>query len=525
MPHLRRGLVLGLISILLFSCSRQAGLETGATPTPANGIPLTGLPDISTLREPSILVGYLQTGSEAVFRSTNSDVVGDSLLMASPAQGTSWGVWGFANTIGATGCLVDYNGVDDAASYFAIADFDKGRWEVAGPVPGPQQELTIDKPGYTSPGGNIYIAMIAWDGASITADQLTLFADIAPFKSDIDNSGGYTSLALVNGRPAISYYDDTDHDLKFVRALDAFGQSWGTPLTLDSAGDTGQYTSLEVIGGIPMIAYYDFTNQDLRFIRASDEDGSAWESPLTLDGSGTQSGEFPWLTEVNGRPSIAYYDVNGPALRFIRASDAMGDSWGSPVDVDTDGNTGQEPCLAVIDGLPMISYRKGSAGELRIVRALDADGATWDTPLVLLAGNNTGFGSVLMTVAGNPAVAWYDLTDSDLRFQRAQTSTGSFWFGSVTLDGQEDDAGTYATMGIFEGTPMIVYHKGIMGDLRMVWANDAEGTSWTNPVLLDESSVIVGKYNSLADINGEPAVSYWDQTNGRLLYMWGLSER
>src|SRR5690606_15694705 len=210
----------------------------------------------------------------------------------------------------------------------------------------------------------------------------------------------------------------------------------------------------------------------------------------------------------NGRPAIAYYDVETPALRYIRAGDALGDSWGAPLDVDTDGNTGQEPSLAVIDGMPMISYRKGSAGELRIVRALDADGTSWDTPLVLLAGNNTGFGSVLMTVAGNPAVAWYDLTDSDLRFQRAQTSTGSFWFGSLTLDGQDDDSGSYPSMAIIDGTPMIVYHKGINGDLRMVWANDAEGTSWTNPLLLDESSVIVGKYNSLADINGVAGISY-----------------
>ncbi len=35
--------------------------------------------------------------------------------------------------------------------------------------------------------------------------------------------GQWTSLAVVNGRPAISYYDANNRDLKYVRASDADG--------------------------------------------------------------------------------------------------------------------------------------------------------------------------------------------------------------------------------------------------------------------------------------------------------------
>lgn len=51
------------------------------------------------------------------------------------------------------------------------------------------------------------------------------------------NVGQFTSQAIVNGNPAISYYDVTNGDLKYVRASDASGTSWGTPVTLDIAGN------------------------------------------------------------------------------------------------------------------------------------------------------------------------------------------------------------------------------------------------------------------------------------------------
>ncbi|MCH7471857.1 hypothetical protein IIA79_02775 [bacterium] len=80
-----------------------------------------------------------------------------------------------------------------------------------------------------------------------------------------DSVGQYTSLAVVNGRPAISYYDVNNGDLKYVRASDADGASWSTPLTLDSTGNVGGFTSLAVVNGNAAISYYDDTNDDLKY--------------------------------------------------------------------------------------------------------------------------------------------------------------------------------------------------------------------------------------------------------------------
>ncbi|MBZ0305739.1 MAG: hypothetical protein K8I82_06695, partial [Anaerolineae bacterium] len=66
----------------------------------------------------------------------------------------------------------------------------------------------------------------------------------------------YTSLAIVNGNPAISYYDNNNADLKYVRASDASGTSWGSPVTLESGGTTGTYTSMCSAGDEVFLAYY-----------------------------------------------------------------------------------------------------------------------------------------------------------------------------------------------------------------------------------------------------------------------------
>ncbi len=67
-------------------------------------------------------------------------------------------------------------------------------------------------------------------------------------------------------RTATSYY---------VRASNATGSAWGTPVLVDGAGDVGWCTSLIVADGKPALAYYDNTNFILKYIRSID---SIWRS-------------------------------------------------------------------------------------------------------------------------------------------------------------------------------------------------------------------------------------------------------
>jgi hypothetical protein len=42
---------------------------------------------------------------------------------------------------------------------------------------------------------------------------------------------------------------------------------WNAPVTVDSSGTVGQYNSLAEVNGSPAISYYDATNGDLKFVR------------------------------------------------------------------------------------------------------------------------------------------------------------------------------------------------------------------------------------------------------------------
>lgn len=100
---------------------------------------------------------------------------------------------------------------------------------------------------------------------------------------DSADLGQHASVALVGGVPAMAYYDATNQDLKYVRALDARGDGWGAPVTVVSAGDVGQFCNLAMINGVPAISYYDATNGQLMFIRATESTGVFWGTPVIVD--------------------------------------------------------------------------------------------------------------------------------------------------------------------------------------------------------------------------------------------------
>ena len=102
---------------------------------------------------------------------------------------------------------------------------------------------------------------------------------------------GRSSLAVVNGNPAMSY--SFAPALKYVRASDANGTSWNTPVTVDSTGTVGEFNSLAVVNGNPAIAYYDGTpNLNLKYVRASNINSTAWGAPVTARTSAEMSGRI-----------------------------------------------------------------------------------------------------------------------------------------------------------------------------------------------------------------------------------------
>jgi len=278
-------------------------------------------------------------------------------------------------------------------------------------------------------------------------------------------AGEKTSLAMVNEHPAVAYMDTSSGDLKYSWANDGNGTSWNT-LTLDSADYVGQFASLAVIDGYPAIAYYDATNSDLKYIRATDADGASWSAPCIVD-SIDQAGQYASLAVVNGRPAISYYDFTNQHLKYIRAADTTGTTWGTPVTIDSDPLSGIYTSMAVIDGCPAIAYSSSSNRNLTFIRAIDADGTLWNEPLTLDSASQTGMYTSLTTVAGKPAVAYYDAIYDDLKYVRATTEDGSTWGNPVVLD-SGGNVGINLSLAVVSGNPAVAYYDSTNGDLKYI---------------------------------------------------------
>jgi hypothetical protein len=98
----------------------------------------------------------------------------------------------------------------------------------------------------------------------------------SPVIVDTTNVRGENDLMIVDGYPAIAYFDSVQDHLKFVRAKDINGTTWNTPVPIDISGNAGWNLAAEVVDGNPAICYLDKTNFYLMYVRATNAQGSVW---------------------------------------------------------------------------------------------------------------------------------------------------------------------------------------------------------------------------------------------------------
>jgi hypothetical protein len=289
----------------------------------------------------------------------------------------------------------------------------------------------------------------------------------------VGNVGYDASLEVVNGYPAIAYVRLIDSELKFVRASDRDGTAWGAPVTVEPWGGTSfLHASLVVVNGQPAIAYGSEWPDELRYVRSMDVDGTTWGTPVTVDGALT--GEHASLALVNGRPAIAYYTKTRSApsdlgnLNYVRAGDADGTTWGTSLIVDgnVDDDIGKYASLAVVDGRPAIAYYDAIAGDLKYVRASDADGSAWGTPLTFSSDDDIGqYASLAAFLWGPPAIACYNATRGDLMYVQAEDPEGTSWSAMITVD-VAGDVGQHASLAEVNSRPGIAYYDATNQSLR-----------------------------------------------------------
>ena len=217
------------------------------------------------------------------------------------------------------------------------------------------------------------------------------------------------------GRAGIAYHHNGN--LMFIRALAADGSTWNPPITLDPGPNTGLYPSLAIVDGNPAVSYYDDNNDDLMYVRATDFQGTAWGTPVVVDDS-LSAGLYSSLAVVDGFPAISYMAEVSERLWYVRATDATGSAWDAPVQVDSSMHVGYYSNLAVLDGRPVICYTdEPPTTYLRMVHALDATGNTWDTPFYADGDGSRGeYCTMVILPNGLPGIAYRYYYLADLMF-------------------------------------------------------------------------------------------------------------
>jgi hypothetical protein len=318
------------------------------------------------------------------------------------------------------------------------------------------------------------------------------------------DGGDFCSLAEVDGLAAVAYYNPSSDSLMF-------DVHKSNPVVVDTElGGSDAFCSLGTVGGLPAIAYHHKDSGELRFVRALDPLGNTWGAPVTVRGDSDNSVGF-WcqMCIVQGAPAIAYFEESGKVM-FIRASQYDGSAWATaPVQIDNNPALLEASCLSlrIINGKPALAFSNANS-ELLFARAQDSSGSTWDLPIIL----GTSFGGVcprisMAAVGGHPAIVMERSTE--LYYFRAQDANGTQWVGPSVID----NGGALASLGVCEGLPYIAYYHNFDQTFRILDGTDAEGSDWKLSYPGEsQGSLAAGSRSSvsMALVNGHLTLAFFD---------------
>lgn len=326
----------------------------------------------------------------------------------------------------------------------------------------------------------------------------------------LDGTATSFSLSTISGNPAIAYQDNQNSFTKYLRALDSTGLVWSTniPKTLG----TGTNTSIRIVNGNPAMIYTSPGSSlgiyrslsGLYYVRANDNTGGSWGDPVFIDGGPSLSWQS--FEIVNGNPAVAYQDSTFSDLRYARAKDANGSSWEVPIIVTSTGTVGAYASMKVVDGNPAIAFQNQNLPGISFVRSLNPSGTGWGGLQTILSGLTYQHTS-LQIVNGNPAISTYDPSNGKLRYVRATTSTGSVWGTTITPNASADVAGLYNSLAVINGNPAVSYFNSTQNILQYQRSTDNTGGIWTTAVFVDTGSTGYS-YPQLMTVGGNPAVLY-----------------
>lgn len=363
---------------------------------------------------------------------------------------------------------------------------------------------------------------------------------ILTLSTDGDEAGRLNYLAVINGKPAIIFhvYDGMEvppRSIRYAYATTETGSNladWEfVTTTLTSSG--GQQISLCEVADHPAIAWSNSSNK-MCYARSATASGATpadWVEVIA-DSTSFSNGTYNSLAVVNGNPAIAYQGADENTC-YVYSSTATGMNsadWSAPVVIDgAMWSSGSWVSLAEIGGNPAIAYGDAESGSrIKYARANNATGTpgtAWsDMGSCKFVLADTSMFPSLRDVNGFPGVAFLNFTGVDLTFASSSTATGAAFadWTLLAIDDGADDTGTLPSLALINGNPAVAHQsQGAEFDLEYLRAIDGNGNEladWPADSIKVDEPGDVGGYCSMVEVNGNAAISYYDNTLFNLKY-------
>ena len=302
-------------------------------------------------------------------------------------------------------------------------------------------------------------------------------------------------------------------------AQDWEGLSWGTPFTISqTAGEISQ-RAMAMVNGAPALCFYDTSTYSVQFATAKSAAGDDWNPPVMVDMFISPGAANCAILTIGGYPAVIYENLDSGRLSINIAMDPTGSSFSASLPVPLTDNAGNPSVIMLPGGFPAIAYVNQSTWELMLTIGQDLLGFSWSTPLTVTG--NVGNVAALELVNGLPAVAYYDFSQDLAYFMQANDLAGSSWKAPAPFSGLYTSP-VILDMQVIGGRPQVLYIEGL-GDLRSVHGLDADGGSWSQPVTLASVDPWAGALIAMPESAATaPGVTYFNGSDSQLKFMRGL---
>lgn len=504
-----------------------------ATAEPLQDLPAQWQDQLPPLPDPRSASGSFvseRVGSNYLAKSGNAIEDGNRLDLLSGSNSISWACWQYT---GGPRVVTSLEFVMDVPAdneyYVAVPDYRSGRWQFRGPFDS-GRVFRADSFDFYSPGGDFYALALTAGGnkASVAAVNATTAdnwqcVEIRPELAQ--NSQPF--VELVDGKPVVLFFDRDSQSYRILSSSTQYGEDpgdWSEKIFLLVGEDFIRYTDLAIINGKPAITFSNGDNRDLNYFREGMDDY------ITITGDLNASGGRNSLLEVEGHAAIAYRDgsagdLAAGALMYVRSSTPNGlqvEDWDGKHTIYGASSGFDKPDMAIVDGRPAIACFDYAFENVMYMWCDDSLGETpgnWHNRVLHLSNGNPEFIN-LVVAGGVPAVCFYDdWNDTELWYAYATVPAPGAepgdWEDPFVVD-TNGQAGYGASMSTFNGRPFIAYYNDNGNVLRYALPKTLNGveSGWSWSPLVDEGNGSSSLNCQAFSIDGRMIVCYTDYDSG-----------